>query len=85
MKIILLLIVTLALTGCGLVPEIAEMGTIKSESLETIENLSNTVNTTNIPIMYIYILAGVAWCIRTPWGLVSDFIGMTKVRRGLGL
>lgn len=32
----------------------------------------------NVPLSYVIVIALVAWCVRTPWGLASDFI---KARR----
>ncbi len=87
--IVLAVFVLFLLMGCSLTPDIGDVGTLNAETLESIENLSTTVNTTNISFqMYAWslgIVALVAWCVRTPWGLVSDFLGMSKARKLAGL
>lgn len=81
--ILVAILFILLLSGCAGFPQ--EVGAIDLPSVESIDTLKNEVtnHSTNVPISYLYIVALGFWCVRTPWGLVSDFIGMSKVRRGL--
>ncbi|CAM0027017.1 hypothetical protein VPHD529_0005 [Vibrio phage D529] len=81
--VLITLIGALLLTGCAQLPEATgevAQAVASSEVVTQAGEVGEIINQDiNIPIWAVLIIAGVAWCVRTPWGLVSDFL---TVRRG---
>ena len=81
-----MLFVLLLLTGCAQLPEAtgeiaqAVSSATQATAAGTVDSIVN--NDINIPLNYVLLIALIAWCVRTPWGLVADFI--TGIRYKLG-
>ncbi|APU00144.1 hypothetical protein HOR54_gp07 [Vibrio phage Vp670] len=59
--------------------EVAQAATDTAQAIQS-QSIGEVINMdVNIPIKYILLYGLAWWCVRTPWGLVADFI---KLRRG---
>ncbi|AHN84671.1 hypothetical protein PV_020 (endogenous virus) [Gutovirus Vc1] len=80
--VLIVLIGALLLSGCAQLPTAtgeAAQAVASSEVVTQAGEVGKIVNQDiNVPMWMVMVVALVAWCVRTPWGLVSDFL---KVRR----
>lgn len=79
---LIVLIWAFLFSGCAQLPtatgEVAQ-AVASSEVVTQAEEVGKIVNQDiNIPIWMVGCLMLAAWCVRTPWGLIADFL---KVRR----
>lgn len=81
----IVLLLALVMTGCAQMPEATGTGALAvaaSDVALTAAEVGDVVsNDINIPIWMVGIAMLAAWMVRTPWGMVSDFIGMRKSRQ----
>lgn len=82
-KLSLVIAILITLTSCASMPEatgeVAQAATDTAQAIQS-QSIGEVINMdVNIPIKYILLYGLAWWCVRTPWGLVADFI---KLRRG---
>lgn len=79
---LIILVVIILLSGCAQLPTAtgeAAQAVASSEVVTQAGEVGKIVNQDiNVPIWVVGIVALGFWCVRTPWGLISDFL---KVRR----
>lgn len=83
-KLVVLLMLVISINACAnsmdaeVTAKAAQMVTDASQAVQatTIDEVVNM--DVNIPLKYVLIYGLAWWCVRTPWGLVSDFL---KIRR----
>lgn len=84
-KLAIAIAIAMMATGCAMMPEATgevAQAVAKSSSATTAGTVDKIVNNdVNIPVWMVGIAMLAAWFVRTPWGMLSDFIGMRKSRK----
>lgn len=83
MKNLLLIVILLILPSCANLPEAtgetaqAVSSTVNAVQADVVDEIMN--QEINIPIWAFTIFGLACWCIRTPWGLIADFLKARKI------
>lgn len=83
MKKLFLAIVIFLLGACAQLPEATgevAQAVASSEVVTQAEEVGKIVNQDiNLPLWSVLVIALGFWCVRTPWGLVADFLKARKL------